>query len=175
MTSLTTSEAAILGLLAERPMHGYELDELIEQRGLREWAEIGFSSIYFLLRKLEQKGCLRQKSVPTSAKGKKQYQITAEGRRKLDAAALEMIANLGRRHSPLLVGLANWPRLDQAQAIAALHERRAAITADIERLRANWQGQKPLPPFVDRMFSYGIVLAETELDWLDATIRELEA
>jgi DNA-binding PadR family transcriptional regulator len=175
MTELTVSETAILGLLAERPLHGYELDEVIAQRGLREWTEIGFSSIYFLLGKLEQKGCIRQKDAPASPKARKEYEITAEGRERLGVAALAMIADPVPRHSPLLVALANWPALDRTQALAALRQRRGSIAADIERLRARRQAQQPLPPLVDSLFSYGLVLAEAELRWLDATIGELEA
>ena len=174
MVALTVSETAILGLLAERPLHGYELDEVIARRGLREWTGIGFSSIYFLLAKLERKGCLRPKGAPASSKARKEYEITAEGRRKLGAAALAMIADLAPRHSPLLVALANWPALNRPQAIDALRQRRSAIAADIDRLRARRQAQQPLPPFADSLFSYGLVLAEAELHWLDATIGELE-
>jgi DNA-binding PadR family transcriptional regulator len=35
----------LLGLLAEKPRHGYELEEVIIARGMRDWTEIGFSSI----------------------------------------------------------------------------------------------------------------------------------
>ena len=175
MVELTVSETALLGLLAERPMHGYELDELITRRGLREWTEIGFSSIYFLLAKLERKGCIRPKGAPAAPKARKEYEITAEGRRNLGAAALAMIAEPAPRHSPLLVALANWPSLDPARAIAALRQRRGATSADIDRLRARWQAQRPLPAFVDSLFSYGLALAEAELGWLDTTIVELES
>jgi hypothetical protein len=39
----------VLGLLAEMPRHGYQLEQVIDDRGMREWTEIGFSSIYFVL------------------------------------------------------------------------------------------------------------------------------
>ena len=45
---LTDSELLLLGLVAEMPRHGYELEQVIEQRGMREWTQIGFSSIYFV-------------------------------------------------------------------------------------------------------------------------------
>ena len=44
-----TSELALLTILVEGPQHGYQLEQVIEGRGLREWTEIGFSSIYYLL------------------------------------------------------------------------------------------------------------------------------
>ena len=51
---LTDNELLVLGLVAEMPRHGYELEQLIDRRGMREWTQIGFSSIYFVLGKLER-------------------------------------------------------------------------------------------------------------------------
>ncbi|MCY7144283.1 PadR family transcriptional regulator, partial [Streptococcus gordonii] len=45
-TSLT--EELILGLLAEQPRHGYQIEKLIEDREMRRWTEVGFSSIYYV-------------------------------------------------------------------------------------------------------------------------------
>ena len=51
------SENIILGLLCERPMHGYELARLVqEDEALRAIWRIERSEIYFLLGKLQQKG-----------------------------------------------------------------------------------------------------------------------
>ena len=53
---MTNTELAILGLIAEQPRHGYQIEQVIEERGMRNWTEIGFSSIYYLLKKLEKAG-----------------------------------------------------------------------------------------------------------------------
>src|SRR5512139_3125872 len=50
------SENILLGLLCERPMHGYELARLVQQdEALRAIWRIERSEIYFLLGKLKQK------------------------------------------------------------------------------------------------------------------------
>ena len=43
---MTDAELAVLSLVAEQPCHGYEIEQVIEARGVREWTEVGFSSIY---------------------------------------------------------------------------------------------------------------------------------
>jgi DNA-binding PadR family transcriptional regulator len=48
-------EAAILGLLCEKPLYGYTIEKIIEERGMRHWTEIGFSSIYYVLKRLESR------------------------------------------------------------------------------------------------------------------------
>ena len=52
--NLTDAELLLLGLVSEMPRHGYELEQVIETRGMREWTQVGFSSIYFVLGKLEK-------------------------------------------------------------------------------------------------------------------------
>lgn len=173
MFEVTPSEAAVLGLLAERPMHGYELDEVIEQRGLRAWTEIGFSSIYFHLQKLEKKGLVRQQGSPSSLKSRKAFEITAEGRQSLHAACLKFIAESAAKPPSVLVALANWPVLDKAEALAALEARRDRIAADLHALRKTWAAQAPLPSFVDTLFSYSVTQAEAELVWISSAIEML--
>ena len=67
-TSLT--EELILGILAEQPHHGYQIEKLIVDRGMRKWTDVGFSSIYYVLEKLEKKDLA--KSVPAKGKDKKE-------------------------------------------------------------------------------------------------------
>ena len=61
---LTPAELTLLGLLVEKPRHGYELEEVIAERGMREWTEIGFSSIYYLLTKLRDRGLIAETGEP---------------------------------------------------------------------------------------------------------------
>ncbi|MHA2270010.1 MAG: PadR family transcriptional regulator [Promethearchaeota archaeon] len=49
---------AVLGLVAEYPCHGKDINERIEVRGMREWTAIGKSSIYGVLKNLKEKDLL---------------------------------------------------------------------------------------------------------------------
>ncbi len=51
-TRLTISDLVILSLLAERPMHGYEVNATLEDRKIREWAPVSRPQIYYSLDKL---------------------------------------------------------------------------------------------------------------------------
>ncbi len=66
MKPLTDAELLLLGLVAEMPRHGYELDQVIQQRSMREWTQIGFSSIYFVLGKLEKMKLVTATRPPTA-------------------------------------------------------------------------------------------------------------
>ena len=54
-TTINNKETAVLGLLSERPMHGYEVEQAIRMRDMRYWTEISMSSVYKVLKKLEDK------------------------------------------------------------------------------------------------------------------------
>ena len=50
--TLTTPDLIALSLLAERPMHGYELTRVLEYRDVEDWAAISKPQVYYSLRKL---------------------------------------------------------------------------------------------------------------------------
>ena len=67
-TRVTDAELVLLGLLAEQPRHGYQLEAVVAERGVREWTALGFSSIYYLLNKLEPHGLVTSERPDTQAK-----------------------------------------------------------------------------------------------------------
>jgi len=93
---MTNAELAILSLIIEQPRHGYNLEQVIEERGMRNWTEIGFSSIYYILRKLEKAGLIESHTEPSEGKGpgRKVYQVTSAGRKTWYAAALESLSTI---------------------------------------------------------------------------------
>ena len=77
---MNNKEIALLGLLTAGPKYGYQLENDIEARGMREWTEIGFSSIYYLLNKSEARGWVVS-TLGESSKGpvRKLYALTEGG------------------------------------------------------------------------------------------------
>ena len=145
MRSPTSAEFAILTLLGEGPRHGYEIEKLIEQRGLREWTEIGFSSIYFLLDKLRRSGLVEPLPGEGGAKSRRPYRLTGEGERTLARETLRTLAEPERDYPRLLLGLANWPAVGAADGIGALSARSTALDEEVLRVLGELELQ-PLGP-----------------------------
>jgi DNA-binding PadR family transcriptional regulator len=71
--------AAILALLAERPMHGYEMIQELQERTGGLWRPSP-GSIYPALALMEDEGLLQS----TETTGKRRFQLTEAGRAELD-------------------------------------------------------------------------------------------
>src|ERR1700719_2803859 len=50
--SLTTPDLVLLSLLAERPMHGYQVNAELERRQIRDWAGVSRPQVYYSIEKL---------------------------------------------------------------------------------------------------------------------------
>ncbi|WP_327029074.1 PadR family transcriptional regulator [Micromonospora sp. NBC_01740] len=165
---LTTAELTVLGLLIERPRHGYGLEQVIARRGIRQWSDVGFSSIYYLLAKLDKRGLVHVPEAPAAPKSRHVFHATAEGRAAAARTALALIEQPQPVRHPLLVGIANLPLLSDREYAQALRTRLAGVEARIESLRSAQQAQAPLPHPAREVFSYSLSLLEAERQWLAA-------
>lgn len=167
---LTSAELTLLGLLVEQPRHGYELEEVITARGMREWTEIGFSSIYYLLGRLRDRGLVAEVDAPASGRGKarKVFGPTEDGRRACALAAEAAVAELRPVFPHVLVGLANQPVIPPERLHDALARRAAAVAGKIAELRAAVAAQPHAPRFARAIFDYSLAQLEAEQRWLAA-------
>ena len=87
---LTTPDLVLLSLLAERPMHGYQVNLELERRQVRDWAGISRPQIYYSLEKLRGQGLIRAAEGEDRAAGPERsvFGTTAKGCAAL-ASALE--------------------------------------------------------------------------------------
>src|ERR1044072_7238462 len=89
-TRLTIPDLVILSLLAERPMHGYEVNSTLEDRNVRDWAPVSRPQIYYSLDKLTKLRLIRVSSdnLPSAGPERRVFETTSRGRESL-ADALE--------------------------------------------------------------------------------------
>lgn len=88
---LTTPDLVLLSLLAERPMYGYQVNAVLEERKVRDWAGVSRPQIYYSLDKLAALGLLEAHESPNESPAgpeRRLFATTDEGRQGL-ANALE--------------------------------------------------------------------------------------
>lgn len=167
--NLTTAEFTVLALVVERPSHGYDLERVIEERGIRHWTDIGFSSIYYLLTKLEKRGFVA--AAEAQARSRRVFHATVQGKEAATVAARAFITGPHAVHNPVLVGLANLSLLTDRGYEAALRTRLAALDARIAGIRMAAESQSPLPIPASEVFSYTLALLEAERSWLAERVQ----
>ena len=88
--TLTIPDLVLLSLLAERPMHGYQANALLEFRKVRDWAGVSRPQVYYSLDKLARLELIRPaESLEDSGGPERQaFETTTRGRSAL-ADALE--------------------------------------------------------------------------------------
>jgi DNA-binding PadR family transcriptional regulator len=172
---MTNAELAILSLVVEQPRHGYEIEQVIEERGMRDWTEVGFSSIYYLLKKLEREGFVAgQLQEAERGPARKVYRATPAGEEAYHAGVLDVLSVPRRWYSPLLLGLAGLPRVPRGDAVAALQQYREALAARRTYVQGRRERQRPLPGSIDAMFEYSVALIGAELEWVEGFSERLE-
>ncbi len=174
---MTNAELAILSLIAEQPRHGYQIEQVIEARQMRNWTEIGFSSIYYLLKKLEKEGLIAGELQPAATQGppRKVYTITAAGQAQFQTEILATLSAPAPPQDPFQLALANLPAIPPAQALAALQAHLAALQANAEHVTARWQSLGPqAPPHVSAMFDLSSRQITTQIEWLTELIASYQ-
>ena len=162
------ADIVLLSLLAEQPRHGYDLDRVIEQRGYRQWTSLAFSSVYYLLKRLSERGLLEPDE---GSQGRRTvFRVTEAGRRELRQAAGERVLAPAPPSAGVLPALNAYSRLDDPALMALLAQRAEALLGRLDELRA-------LRAQVDEehalaIFDYEILRQEADLTWTRTLLKE---
>ena len=165
------ADIVVLSLLAEQPRHGYDLDRVIEQRGYRQWTSLAFSSIYYLLKRLSERGLLEPDE---GSQGRRTvFRVTEAGRRELRQAAGERLLTPAPPSAGVLPALNAYSRLDDPALAALLARRAEALLSRLDELRA-------LRAQVDEehalaIFDYEILRQEADLAWTQSLLKKADS
>ncbi|HUU88234.1 MAG TPA: PadR family transcriptional regulator [Candidatus Glassbacteria bacterium] len=176
---MNPKELIILSLIYEKPSHAYTLEEKIEQRGMRNWTEIGFSSIYRIITNLEKKGFVKSVIIQEEedARIKKKYTITKKGQTELKIAVRDALATPTRAKSDFDIGLANVWLLDKDEALTALKQFLLSIKKRREVMFDSWNqigGKGNIPFLLDALFEHGDVMSKAEMKFVEELVEKIK-
>jgi DNA-binding PadR family transcriptional regulator len=168
---------AILGLLHETAMHGYELRKQLTAKLGAIRAAISYGSLYPTLRRLQSDGLITEGApaeapVPplTSRRGRVVYRITAEGKERFQ----ELLLRTGPEtyEDPGFgVHFAFFARTDQDTRLRILEGRRRKIEERREGLReALTRAAERLDAYTLELQRHGLDACEREVRWLEELI-----
>ena len=176
-------ELAILGILHEAPMHGYELRKQLAAKLGTLRAAISYGSLYPSLRRLQAAGWITEGAadeaaggaepdVPpmTSQRGRVVYKITAEGKERFQ----ELLAQAGPEtydDAGFGVHFAFFARTDQATRLRILEGRRRRVEERREGLRdVLARAAERLDAYTLELQKHGLEACEREVRWLEELI-----
>jgi DNA-binding PadR family transcriptional regulator len=178
-------EFAVLGVLNEGPVHGYELRKRLTEM-LGPFRSLSYGSLYPTLRRLVNRGAIEPVSLtPTSEafaatalRGRRArivYALTAEGK--------ENFHEWANRPGPaswddegFAAHMAFFSRTERKARLRILHGRRSWLDERLATLRATMtESRDRLDPYALSMRSLGMESTERELRWLDQLIDQEEA
>ena len=175
---MTTPDVVILSLLDERPRHGYEVNEELERRQVRDWANLSRPQIYYSLDKLARLRLIRGTASTEPAEGPDRhvFETTAEGRAALADALEREDWTTGRDRPPFLTWMALSWRAKPGVFEAQLKNRREFVTRELSRARGTRRGvlAEVGHPYHEAVWMLTLVIDqfETELRWLKRVERE---
>lgn len=174
-------DLAILGLLHETPMHGYELRKQLATKLGAFRAAISYGSLYPTLRRLQTDGWITEEpgaetatdpDVPplTSRRGRVVYKITAEGKERFQT----LLAQAGPEtfeDNGFGVHFAFFARTDQATRLRILEGRRRKVEERREGMRESLsRAAERLDAYTLELQRHGLEACEREVRWLEELI-----
>ncbi|MTD59038.1 PadR family transcriptional regulator [Amycolatopsis pithecellobii] len=170
---------AILELLHEKPMHPYEMTQVMRQRRVDFRVKVRPGSLYHTVERLEAQGFIEV--VDTQRQGRRPertvYAMTGKGRDSFADQVREMIAIPTQEYPQYPVALSGASELEQHDAVDQLKMRvtvlKARIAADEVVIRQVLEKDLPAMWWIDYAFSHH--QRKSELAWTEQLIADLES
>jgi DNA-binding PadR family transcriptional regulator len=161
-------ELAILGLLKERSMHGYQLSKRLTDTLGGFW-RVSYGSLYPTLRRLEREGAVEQVfDEETVGRRKNVYRITGEGERLFQELLEEAGAESASEDNRFRVRLAFFKYLAPDTRIRLLERRRAFLEERLATLRSSLTAHHDT--YTLSLVQHGRETTEQDIAWLNGLI-----
>ena len=164
----------LLGLLAKRPLSGYDIKTIVDRSTRFFWAA-SYGQIYPELKRLEEEGLVEGADRPNGGRNRRVYKLTPAGREALvewlysDTITIEL-----RDESLLRLFFAD--ALPRDEALMLLEGRKRGHEQYLEVLRdIQSRPGGPDPTYVDLVLRWGIDFNEWGAKWCEEQLERLRA
>lgn len=169
----------VLGMLAERPMHPYEMQRVMQWRGKDQVVKVQRGSLYPAVERLARAGLIEP--VETAREGKRPertvYQLTEEGRDTASTWLEDMLADPVNEFPRFPAALAFLPLLEPDAARAQLSRRAMALRRQIAAAEASATqlDDLGLPRLFQIEDEYRLAMLRAESAWVTGVLEDLNA
>ena len=168
-----TIELAVLGLLHEGPMHGYEVRKRLNL--MLGWGRVlSYGSLYPTLKKMLRSGHIEELApmmTPTSKRPKIVYQVTPAGTAEFE----RLMADIGPtawEDDNFGVRFAFFGRTDMEIRLRVLEGRRSRLQERLDRIQSQLDlTAKEVDSYHAELQRHGVESAQREVEWLSDLIN----
>lgn len=164
----TLLELAVLGLLKEQPMSGYELQkQLVATLGF--W-RVSFGSLYPCLHRLLEAGALSVEENTCTSRRKRTYRLTTEGETRF-VELLESADSRELERDRFALRLAFFRYLQPEARLAQLEQRRGYLQLWVAEVQLSLRHARDrMDAYTLSLMDHGVDEREREIAWLDRLI-----
>jgi DNA-binding PadR family transcriptional regulator len=156
----------LLGLLAERPRHGYDLKTVFEELLGGTWP-LNIAQVYTALNGLEREGLVSCEVVPQDqVPDRKVYSVTEKGAKELDEWMSRAVEGPVRLRDEFVLKVLVRTLVGEGETSALIWQQRQMAVqhlAELTRLRTNTD----LHPATALLLDAAALRVEADLKWLD--------
>ncbi|MBN1543423.1 PadR family transcriptional regulator [candidate division KSB1 bacterium] len=175
--TLSNAEAALLGLLAEKPRHPYEIEKEVQMRDMRQWTGLSMSSIYKLLRNLEKSGAVTSHAeISDDNRARRIYHLTDAGTALLQDKLRQLLREPEFPKWRIDIATSNIALLPRTEALACLAEYRSNLQKAEKCYHelADYLTCAGCPAYRQSLARRPIHLIRAEIAWVDEFTAQLE-
>jgi DNA-binding PadR family transcriptional regulator len=168
-----TIELAVLGLLHESPMHGYELRKRLNL--MLGWGRLlSYGSLYPALKKMLKASWIEERTVPTGAVSRRPrivYQLTDTGQDEF-VRLMSEVGPTAWEDDNFDIRFAFFGRTDMEIRLRVLEGRRSRLQERLERVQGQLSlTQKEVDRYAAELQRHGVESVEREVRWLSDLIN----
>lgn len=174
---LTQIEIILLALLYEEDRYGYEIESIIEERNMRNWTKIGFSSIYNSLKNLEKKDLICSRYEEEYGSPARKVYFVNETTKEYVRETIKNILHSPRRvYSDFSIGMAFSQILTEEEVYQCLVKYRESLEKRRETILQNYTKEPEVQGKIHlkALFTYPLKLIEAEIDWINDILKEIK-
>jgi DNA-binding PadR family transcriptional regulator len=164
-------DLAVLGLLKERSMHGYQLKKSLSET-LGPFWQVSYGALYPALKRLKTQGAVEE-VFPKSTVGRRRnvYRLTDKG----EQAFAALLESAGEREpaddNGFRVRLAFFRYLKPETRIGVLERRKAALLGRLAELKRRLTEPRVSDSYTLSLMRHGMDATERDISWVDHLIQ----
>jgi DNA-binding PadR family transcriptional regulator len=176
-TSATKIDLLLLGLLLDRPMHGYELFQQIQAERIDAWFNVSMAGVYYSLGKLRDQGLVAESRQRGGRSPRRSiYRLTEEGRAAFFSAMESQALSRERFYLDYDIVIYLLNRLPLQRAIPLLEQHQAFLIEQAQDVQSALIAERARDnqPLRMAVLDHKRRFLEMEQSWLADVIRSIQ-